>query len=86
MKNEIKLCCENFYQSEVVKFLLGDSFHPGSLKLTRILGERPDLSKDDYVLDVACGVGSSAIFLAKNFGCKVMGMDLGEKNIETMDK
>jgi ubiquinone/menaquinone biosynthesis C-methylase UbiE len=30
---------------------------------------------------VACGLGTSAIFIAKNFGCHITGIDLSEKNI-----
>jgi SAM-dependent methyltransferase len=78
---EIKICCATFYQSDVVRMLLGDVFHPGGLALTRHLGEVIGLGPGDYVLDVACGRGASAVHLAERFGCHVTGVDYGVDNI-----
>jgi arsenite methyltransferase len=79
---EIKVCCATFYQSDVVRMLLGDVFHPGGLKLTHHLGQSLGLGPEDRVLDVACGRGASAVHLARSFGCHVTGLDYGERNIE----
>ena len=46
------------------------------------LAELTGISKDDFVLDAGCGVGGSSIFLAKNFGCKVIGITLSSKQVE----
>ena len=78
---EIKVCCATFYQSDVVRMLLGDVFHPGGLALTRHLGECIGLGPRDRVLDVACGRGVSAVHLAERFGCHVTGLDYGAENI-----
>ena len=78
---EIKICCATFYQSDIVRMLLGDVFHPGGLGLTRHLGEVIELGSGDRVLDVACGRGASAIHLAQRFTCHVTGLDYGEENI-----
>ncbi len=78
---ELKSCCAAAYQSDFARLLLGDSFHPGGLELTERLGNLLALSPSDHVLDVACGRGESAIFLATRFGCRVTGIDLGEANI-----
>ena len=78
---EIKVCCATFYQSDLVRMLLGDVFHPGGLALTRHLGEAIELGPGDQVLDVACGRGSSAVHLAERFGCTVTGLDYGLENI-----
>jgi arsenite methyltransferase len=78
---ELKSCCAAAYQSDFARLLLGDSFHPGGLALTERLGELLALSSSDHVLDVACGRGESAIYLASRFGCRVTGIDLGETNI-----
>ncbi|GAI53065.1 unnamed protein product [marine sediment metagenome] len=40
--NEIKACCATFYQSDIVRLLLGDVFHPGGLELTGYLGRSSD--------------------------------------------
>lgn len=78
---ELKACCADLYTSELAIWLLGDSFHPGGLSLTRRLGELLKLGPDDHVLDVASGRGTSAIELAERFGCQVTGVDFGEANI-----
>ncbi len=77
----IKACCANFYQSDLVRLLLGDALHPGGLALTRHLGETIDLGPGDRVLDVACGRGLSAVHLAQSFGCHVTGLDYGPENV-----
>ena len=78
---EIKLCCASFYQSDLVRMLLGDVLHPGGLTLTHHLGGVIGLGSDDHVLDVACGRGVSAVHLAERFGCHVTGVDYGLENI-----
>jgi arsenite methyltransferase len=82
-QQKVKQCCANLYESDLVRSLLGDSFHPGGLELTRQLGQTLGLSSVSRVLDVACGKGVTAIFLAKEFGCEVVGIDYGEQNVAT---
>ncbi len=79
---EVKSCCATFYQNDLVKILLGESFHPGGVALTKHLGEVLRLGPDDRVLDVASGRGASAIQLAQSFGCQVVGVDLGVSNLK----
>jgi arsenite methyltransferase len=78
---EIKQCCAQLYESDLAKLLLGNSFHPGGLKLTERLGELLQLTAKSRVLDVASGTGASALFLARNYGCQVVGIDFGGQNI-----
>jgi SAM-dependent methyltransferase len=78
----LKSCCAGAYESEFARMLLGDSFHPGGLDLTRRLGDLLELRPGVRVLDLASGRGESAIYLAKQFGCEVIGIDLGKRNIE----
>jgi ubiquinone/menaquinone biosynthesis C-methylase UbiE len=78
----IKSCCSSFYENDLVSKFLGDNFHPGGEELTITLGEQLGLSNDSYVLDVACGSGASALALVKQFNCRVMGIDLSQKNME----
>ncbi len=77
----VKICCADAYSNDWARLLLGDSFHPGGLALTRRLGALMDLSPDSLVLDVACGRGTSAIAIAQEFGCRVTGIDLSEASI-----
>src|ERR1700758_3463268 len=79
---QIKKCCARLYESDLTRFLLGDSFHPGGLKLTGQLWRMLSLSPNSRVLDVACGEGTTAVFLAKEFGCEVLGVDYGNQNVE----
>lgn len=81
MSDELKSCCATLYESDLARMLLGDSFHPGGLRLTRRLGEKLGLQSDMRVLDVASGKGESAIFLAQTFGCEVVGVDFGPENV-----
>ena len=77
----LKTCCASFYESDLARILLGDSFHPGGPELTARLGELLELKHDEEVLDVAAGGGGSAILLARKFGCKVLGIDLGADQV-----
>ncbi|MEO6923698.1 MAG: class I SAM-dependent methyltransferase [Bryocella sp.] len=78
----VKQCCANVYGSAAAKYLLGDSFHPGGLRLTEELAGFLALTPNSLVLDVASGKGTSAFFLAEKFGCRVIGVDLSEENVQ----
>jgi SAM-dependent methyltransferase len=71
----IKACCAALYAGDWVRLLLGESFHPGGLALTERLGELLGLGPGRRVLDVASGSGTSALLLARRFGCDVVGVD-----------
>jgi arsenite methyltransferase len=78
---ELKSCCAAVYQSDFARMLLGDSFHPGGQRLTARLGDQLGLRPGLRILDVASGKGESAIFLARQFGCQVVGVDFGPQNV-----
>lgn len=80
--DDVKSCCATLYESDMARMLLGDSFHPGGLGLTKRLGDLLGLKPGMRVLDVASGKGESAIFLAQTFGCEVVGLDFGSVNVE----
>ena len=52
----------------LVALLLGDSYHPGGLALTRRLAARLALQPGAVVLDVAAGRGGTALLLAQEMG------------------
>ncbi|MCA6214535.1 methyltransferase domain-containing protein [Thermococcus bergensis] len=56
--------------------------HPGGLEITRELAELCGINEKSKVLDVACGTGETACFLAETFGCEVVGVDASPLMIE----
>jgi arsenite methyltransferase len=54
----------------------------GGRKATEELIELCHIEKDKYVLEVGCGVGLTACYVARRHGCKVIGADISEKMIE----
>lgn len=42
-----------------------------------------ELNATDHVLDVGCGSGGPALFLAREIGCQVTGVDVNEAGIQT---
>jgi arsenite methyltransferase len=50
--------------------------HPGGLKATKHLAEICKVSSSITILDAGCGSGSNSIFLAKQYGCRVIGVDI----------
>ena len=53
-----------------------DQFHAGGLAASRLLATLAGLAPGQRVIDVGCGVGGPARFLAEAFGCLVTGIDL----------
>lgn len=78
---ELKSCCAVVYQSDWARLLLGESFHPGGMALTERLGTLLALGPGKRVLDVAAGQGASALFLARRFGCELVGVDYGGESV-----
>ena len=50
--------------------------HPGGRRSSEELFRRADFRPDQQVLDVGCGVGTSAIAIARRFGAKVTAVDI----------
>jgi arsenite methyltransferase len=61
--------------------LPGSVFHPGGLEVSRELAVLCGIGATSEVLDVACGTGETACFLAESFGCRVVGIDATELQI-----
>ena len=78
---EIKSCCATAYSSPAARWLLGDSFHPGGAALTSRLARALQVGPGRLVADVASGPGTSAIQLARETGCEVVGVDLAAKSV-----
>ena len=50
--------------------------HPGGLHATKLLAEKCKISSDMIILDAGCGSGRSDILLAKQYGCRIVGIDI----------
>ena len=72
-----KICCADLYSSELARLILGDTLHPGGLRATNRLGRIMGLQPGWRVLDLACGMGTSAMALSRVFRCRVTGLELG---------
>lgn len=79
---QIKACCAASYGSDAVALLLGESYHPGGLSLTRRLAECLTLRSGHRVVDVASGPGATARLLATGYDATVHGVDLQGSSIE----
>ncbi|XP_041376534.1 phosphoethanolamine N-methyltransferase-like isoform X2 [Gigantopelta aegis] len=53
----------------------------GGLETTKKFVKQLKLKKGDVVLDVGCGIGGSAFYMAKEHGAKVVGVDLSSNMI-----
>jgi arsenite methyltransferase len=82
LESDPKGCCARLYESDAVRWLLDDQLHPGGERLTRRLAELAGIERGRRVLDVACGNGTSALLLARELDCEVVGVDLGVRAIE----
>jgi len=63
-----------------------DQFHVRGLGATKELAEVLSLDSRTKILDVGCGLGGPARFLAATFGCHVTGVDLSQPFVEVASK
>lgn len=54
----------------------GRMMAPGGLLLARLMADKIGISNGMRVLDIGCGLGQSSVFLAKQFNCDVVSLDL----------
>ena len=81
MKNKEQLSPEAIYK--LVAYVgFRKYFHLGGLEATRELVESCHIDGDKYVLDVGCASGKTACYIAKNYGCNVVGVDILKRMID----
>ncbi len=68
-------CCAAFYADETVRYLLGDSWHPGGEALTLELASSMGLGAGVRLLDAACGQGVSLRAIRERWGVNAVGLD-----------
>jgi ubiquinone/menaquinone biosynthesis C-methylase UbiE len=59
-----------------------DQFHTRGILATTELAEAAELAPSTRVLDLGCGIGGPARYLAATFGCNVIGVDLSPSFID----
>jgi ubiquinone/menaquinone biosynthesis C-methylase UbiE len=61
---------------------VGLTKHFGGVGSTEALAEMCRIGEGSYVLDVGCGVGVTPCFLARRYGCRVVGVDIRPAMVE----
>ena len=63
-----------------------DEFHSRGRRSTVELANLAGPGPTDRILDVGCGLGGSARFLANEYGCRVVGIDLTTEYVQVAQK
>jgi len=53
-------------------------FHLDGFQATKTLLDRLEITADTNILEVGCATGKTACYIAKNYGCNIVGIDLLE--------
>lgn len=59
-----------------------DEFHIGGRAATRHVLAKMGLTGSEHLLDVGCGIGGAARYIAASVGCRVTGIDLTPEYVE----
>ncbi len=63
-----------------------DEFHTRGKESTIEIAKLAEIQPDQSILDVGCGLGGSARYIADQFGCSIMGLDLTKEYIDVAKK
>jgi ubiquinone/menaquinone biosynthesis C-methylase UbiE len=77
---------ENLGYYDFMAYLEVPFFNIGGTPSMDLLAERCSLDEFSHVLDVGCGTGGNAAYLARKIGCKVTGIDISDLMIEQAKK
>ncbi len=58
-----------------------DTLHPGGLEKTDEMARVCKVGEGKSILDVGCGKGVTTCYLARKYGCRVIGVDVSERMI-----
>ena len=84
--------------SRAWRYLMGESFHYGYFEapgqsldmatraLTNRMGALGGLAAGQQVLDIGCGIGDPARFLARSIGCRVTGISTSEVGVRLAEE
>lgn len=89
-KNSKRSELDEIFDLEFPLFEMQASFdvskHLGGLKATDELLELCHITENSKILDIGCGVGATASYIAKKFGTQVTGVDKSERMIRQATK
>ena len=57
-------------------------FNIGGTPSLDLLAQRCGINENSHVLDIGCGTGGNAAYLAETYGCRVTGIDIAEHMVE----
>jgi ubiquinone/menaquinone biosynthesis C-methylase UbiE len=63
-----------------------DEFHIGGRQASVEFLNQLELSADNHILDIGCGIGGTSRFVADRYKCTVSGIDLSDEYIRTGEK
>jgi len=63
-----------------------DHFHARGFPATVELADRLPIKAGQHLVDIGCGLGGPARYIAKRFQCKVSGLDITEPFVEAANK
>jgi len=63
-----------------------DHYHARGFPATVELGDRLPIEPGDHILDIGCGLGGPARYLAQRFKCRISGLDITEAFVEAANK
>lgn len=69
------------YLEFLAKFGVGGA-HPGGINLSKELFKAESIQQTSHILDVGCGTGQTAAYLATHFQANVTGIDINPIMIE----
>lgn len=63
-----------------------DHVHARGFVATIELADRLPIARDQHILDIGCGLGGPARYVAQRFGCRVTGIDITRPFVEAANK
>lgn len=63
-----------------------DHYHARGHAATVELADLLDIHPENLILDIGCGVGRPARYIAQRFGCRVVGIDIAKPFIEAAER
>ena len=65
---------------------MGITKHMGGRIATKELAGYAHIKENDLILEIGCGMGRTACFLAQEYGCKIISIDISPKMVERSTK